>query len=337
MLNNIKLSPYFPSFVFLIGFILLPLSAWADLSQDERADTLEKPPQFWVNEIGRHGLSYEMAQYEYTDHSMRFELGGSPSSGGQPAESKPSTSSSSSDPTMTIEKKRPGEEPSFQPIFRGRYEDKRDPFEMEEIEIPELADPFTGYNHYMYQFNEDLYSAIIDPVSQFYKDVVHIEIRVAIRNLFRNALAPVRLISSLIQLNLDKIGRVLSRVLINTILGIGGLFDVAKKDFGIQPVNEDFGQALGYHGVPPGPYIVLPILGPSTGRDLFGRIVDSFLSPAVIFSPGLGAGMAISGSYMINENSFYLEGKKHLKADAIDRYESLRDFYHQYREQQIRK
>lgn len=338
MRNNIKRSLYLSSFVFLIGFILLPLSAWANLPQDETADTLDKPPQFWVNEIGRHGLSFEMAQYEYTDHSMRFELGGSPSSGDQPAESQPSSSSSSSDHPMTFEKKGPIEERMDQPlIFRGRYEDVKDPFEDEEMDIPELEDPFTGYNHYMDQFNHDLYSAIIDPVSQFYKDVVHVEIRVAIRNLFRNALAPVRLVSSLIQLNLEKSGRVLSRVLVNTTLGIGGLFDVARKDFGIQRVSEDFGQALGYHGVPSGPYIVLPILGPSTGRDLVGRIVDSFLSPAVIFAPGVAAGLGISGSYMINENSFYLEGKKHLEADAIDRYESLRDFYHQYRVQQIRK
>jgi len=239
---------------------------------------------------------------------------------------------------MTFEKKGPVEKRTDQPpIFRGRYVDERDPFEDEEMDIPELKDPFTGYNHFMDQFNHDLYSAIIDPVSQFYKDVVHVEIRVAIRNLFRNALAPVRLVSSLIQLNLEKSGRVLSRVLVNTTLGIGGLFDVARKDFGIQRVNEDFGQALGYHGVPSGPYIVLPILGPPTGRDLVGRIVDSFLSPAVVFAPGIEVGLAISGTYMINENSFYLEGKKHLEADAIDRYESLRDFYHQYREQQIRK
>lgn len=344
MLKYLKQSPTFSSFAVLICFIFLPLSAWANSSQNETADTLEKPPAFWVNEMDRHGLSYEIAQYEYTDHSMRFELPASPSSGGQPAESQPaesqpSSGSSSSDHSMTFEKKGPGsfEEPSYQPIFRGRYEDDSDPFEAEQKDIPELTDPFSGYNHFMDQFNHDLYSAIIDPVSQFYKDVVHVEIRVAIRNLFRNALAPVRLVSSLIQLNLEKAGRVLSRVLINTILGIGGLFDVAKKSFGIQPVSEDFGQALGYHGVPPGPYIVLPILGPSTGRDLVGRIVDSFLSPAVVFAPGLLPGLAISGTYMINENSFYLEGKKHLEADAIDRYESLRDFYHQYREQQIRK
>lgn len=340
----IKKSPVVFSILFLFMSGFLPLSVWANVQADKSPDPAvasQQAPGFWVKEVVRRGLSFEVAQYEYTDHTMRFELGGS-SSGGKPsgADSSDGVKPASREKSVKPKNGNSGFEPTY-PIFRGnlgRYsEEDRDPFEAEEEDLPVLTDPFVSYNQYVFQFNDDLFTAIIDPVAQVYKDLVHEEIRIAIRNLFRNALAPIRFVSSLIQLNLDKAGRVLVRVFINTTLGVGGLFDVAKKDFGINSVNEDMGQALGYHGIASGPYIVLPILGPSTARDVVGRVADSFLNPAVVFSPGFLPGMAISGTYMINETSFVLEGKRQIEEGAVDKYESWRDFYHQYREQLIRK
>ena len=212
-----------------------------------------------------------------------------------------------------------------------------DPFESSEERVPELKDPFFSFNRTMYNFNEALYDVVLEPIVKFYVKYVHEDVRIAIRNLFRNALSPARFVNSLLQGKLEKAGRVLSRTVLNTVFGWGGMLDVAGQEFKIKPVNEDFGQTLGFYGIPSGPYIVLPFLGPSTARDATGRLVDSFMSPAVIFSPGLIGGFILSGSEMINETSFNLEGKRQLEAGAIDQYESIRDFYHQYREGLVRK
>jgi phospholipid-binding lipoprotein MlaA len=171
----------------------------------------------------------------------------------------------------------------------------------------------------------------MDPIARGYRDFMHVEIRIAIRNAFSNVMSPIKFASSLLQGDLGKSGRVLGRLIINSTLGIGGLFDVADKGFGIKSVNEDFDQALGSHGIPTGPYVVLPLLGPSTLRNMVGRFADSFLDPTVVFSPGFTESAAISVGDTINDTSFIVDDIKQLDKDALDKYESIRDFYHQYR------
>ena len=247
--------------------------------------------------------------------------------------------------TIQLEKKMPpspamqgtGDRPFLGP---DPFEDdfiEEDPFAAEEPEIPELKDPLEGINRKIYNFNEAVYENLLKPVASTYRDLVHEEIRIAVRNLFNNALAPIKLFSSLIQFDFEKSGRVLSRTLINTAFGWGGMLDVAGQEYEIKDVNEDFNQALGYHGVGSGPYVVLPFLGPSTTRGLVGRIVDSFLSPTIVVAPGFAAGAAMSGTRMVNDTSFRIEDIDQLKKDAIDPYVSMRDFYHQYTEKQILK
>ncbi|MEE2986911.1 MAG: VacJ family lipoprotein [Nitrospinota bacterium] len=216
------------------------------------------------------------------------------------------------------------------------YEDLEDPFALDSQKIPEIGDPFEGYNRFMYDVNEGFYDYLMEPVARGYRYVLPDDIRIAIRNLFNNALFPVRLVSSLLQGDLDKSGRVLSRVVINTTIGLGGLFDVAGNHFEIKNVQEDFDQALGYHGVPTGPYVVLPFLGPSTARNVVGRVVDSVLSPT-IFSPTFLIGFGITFADNVNETSFIIDDKKQLEESAVDEYISIRDFYHQYREVLVRE
>ena len=124
--------------------------------------------------------------------------------------------------------------------------------------------------------------------------------------------------------------------MVNTTAGIGGFLNPAKA-MNLKSYNEDFGQTLGYYNVPTGPYVVIPFLGPSTARDVVGRVFDSFLSPSIIMAPGFAVGTGISMSDKINSTSFILEDKKGLDESAVDEYESVRDFYHQYREGLIRK
>ena len=215
------------------------------------------------------------------------------------------------------------------PSSTDSYDELLDPFAPKD-EAPELSDPFEGYNRFMFGFNEGFYEYLMEPVARSYRDVVNEDVRASISNIFSNALAPVKLVSSFLQGDLDKTGRVIGRTIINTTLGIGGMFDVADS-FGIESVNEDLDQTLGSYGIPTGPYIMLPLLGPSTLRGLVGKAGGSLLSPTFHFAPGIEVGAGITVSEKINGASFILDDKKQLEDSTIDEYESMKDFYNQYR------
>ena len=117
------------------------------------------------------------------------------------------------------------------PSSTDSYEELLDPFAPQN-EAPELSDPFEGYNRFMFEFNEGFYEHLMEPIARGYRDVMNEDIRMVISNIFNNALAPVKLVSSFLQGDLDKTGRVIGRTIINTTLGLGGMFDVAGS-FGI--------------------------------------------------------------------------------------------------------
>ena len=94
---------------------------------------------------------------------------------------------------------------------------------------------------------------------------------------------------------------------------------------------------MGYHGVPTGPYVVLPLFGPSTARNMIGRAVDSFMSPTFLFAPGTGVGVGIAVEEKVNAVSFIVDDIKQLEDSALDEYESVRDFYHQHRHGLVKK
>jgi phospholipid-binding lipoprotein MlaA len=211
------------------------------------------------------------------------------------------------------------------------YEDMEDPFAGTEKDIPILTDPLEGYNRWMFGVNETIYDAVLEPVAKGYRDTVHEHLRIGIKNIFNNALAPVKFVSSLLQLEFKKSGQVLARTLINTTLGIGGIADVAGEEYGIEDVNEDFDQALGYYGIPTGPYVVLPFFGPSTARNIIGRTADALLSPGAMVGASAGVNVGVAVEDNVNAASFIVDDKKQLEDSALDEYESVRDFYHQYR------
>jgi phospholipid-binding lipoprotein MlaA len=217
------------------------------------------------------------------------------------------------------------------------FDSVEDPFAVNEPDIPPLEDPYEGYNRFMYAVNDTIYDYFMEPVARGYRYVIPEEGRIAIRNIFDNALAPVKLVSSLVQGDLDKSGRVLGRFLINTTVGLGGMLDVAGQEYQIENVNEDFDQALGYHDMPPGPYIILPFFGPSTGRGVVGRVVDTVLNPLFLLDAGFVTGASLTVTEKTNEVSFIVDDIEALDETAIDEYESVRDFFHQYREGLVRK
>ena len=215
-------------------------------------------------------------------------------------------------------------------ITSDSFEDLEDPFAGRSHD-PEMADPFEDYNRFMFDFNEGFYNNIMEPVVRGYRDTVNEKVRMGISNIFDNAMAPLKLASSLLQGDIDKSGRVIGRTIINTTLGLGGMFDVAGKAFGIKDVNEDLDQVLGSYGVPTGPYVVLPLFGPSSVRNVFGRAGGMFLSPTYHFAPGIEVGGTLTVTDQINDTSFIVDDIEQLEESTIDKYESVRDFYGQYR------
>ena len=252
------------------------------------------------------------------------------------------------DVTIKLEKKlpNPGDWPNSIETAQGTmrspqdpeyYEDMEDPFAGSEEDIPVLTDPLEGYNRWMFGVNETIYDAVLEPVARGYRDTVHEHLRIGVKNIFSNAMAPVKFLSSLLQLEFKKSGQVLARTLINTTLGIGGIADVAGEEYGIEDVNEDFDQALGYYGIPTGPYVVLPFFGPSTARNIVGRTADALLSPGAMTGASVNANIIVNTEDNINAASFIVDDKKQLEDSALDEYESVRDFYHQYRHGLLKK
>ena len=109
------------------------------------------------------------------------------------------------------------------------------------------------------------------------------------------------------------------------------------KNMGSSDVNEDFDQALGSLGIPTGPYLVLPFFGPATTRNMLGRTVDTLMSPGALLSASFGQNVIINAEDNVNQISFIIDDKKQLEDSALDEYESVRDFYHQFRHGLLKK
>ena len=217
------------------------------------------------------------------------------------------------------------------------YEDMEDPFAGNEKDIPVLSDPFEGYNRWMFGVNEAMYDNAVEPFVRGYRDIVHEDLRIGIRNMYNNVLFPVKFLSCVLQLKFKESGRVLARTVINTAFGFGGYADVAGEEYGISDVNEDFDQALGSLGIPTGPYLVLPFFGPATTRNMLGRTVDTLMSPGALLSLSFGQNVIINAEDNVNQISFIIDDKKQLEDSALDEYESVRDFYHQFRHGLLKK
>ena len=235
---------------------------------------------------------------------------------------------STSDSDMTLELKMPS---STSIITSDSFDDLQDPF-ASKLDAPEISDPFEDYNRLMFDMNQGFYDNVMGPVVREYRDFVNEDVRIGIANIFDNAMAPLKLVSSFLQGDFDKTGRVIGRTIINTTIGLGGMFDVADKAFGIKDVNEDLDQVLGAYGVPTGPYVVLPLFGPSSVRNIFGRAGGMFLSPTYHFAPGVEIGGALTVTDQVNDTSFIVDDIDQMDESTIDKYESIRDFYSQYRE-----
>lgn len=222
-------------------------------------------------------------------------------------------------------------------LFCNQINAEFDEFEREfESTKADVFDPLSGYNRAMTHFNDFVYENIFDPMVSGYRYVVPEQGRNAIANVFDNLMFPLRFVNNLLQFKFKAATDETLRFIANTIIGFGGISDVATTFYKIPRHDEDFGQTLGYWGVGKGFHIVLPILGPSNLRDTFGMVGDYFTNPITYIDPNeLSTGLKIyeKGNLMSVSPTSY----KNLKKDAIDLYPFLRDAYEQRRDYLIKE
>ena len=139
-------------------------------------------------------------------------------------------------------------------------------------------DPWESFNRGVYRFNDTLDRTVAKPVAREYVKFVPLAIRVGVTNFFSNLETPTVMVNDALQGKLLAAGNDLGRFLMNTTVGIAGILDPATSA-GLARNNEDFGQTLGKWGIHPGPFIEVPLLGPSDLRDAPARVVDSYLNP----------------------------------------------------------
>jgi len=191
----------------------------------------------------------------------------------------------------------------------------------------------------MFEFNDYLYFNIMKPVTKGYMWAVPLRPRTWANNFFQNLLYPVRLTSCLLQGKFYTAGSETSKFIANSIVGVGGLGNVAGDAQSTMPLymgNEDMGQTFGVWGIPNGPYFILPFLGPSTVRDAVGVGIDTFvLNPFWWFGIPWYYSLSAGAYNQINKLSFHIGEYESLKEGAVDPYLGLRDAYLSYRAKQV--
>lgn len=213
-----------------------------------------------------------------------------------------------------------------------------DPFEDDKDirEYKGISDPLEPWNRLVFAFNDRFYFWAYKPVARGYKRLIPKGGRIAVRNLFRNLIMPVRLVNTCLQGKMKGAGVELVRFGINTTIGVLGLFDFAKRHYDLQWHDEDLGQTLGFYGLGNGFYIIWPFLGPSSVRDTIGFAGDGFLDPLpYIFNSEVQ--FTITAYKYLNDNSLRLGDYEDFKEDAIEPYIALRSAYFQHREDKIKK
>jgi phospholipid-binding lipoprotein MlaA len=197
-----------------------------------------------------------------------------------------------------------------------------------------ISDPFESANRAVFAFNNAVDDAYIHPVVEGYRTVVPSPARTGVRNALRNLKSPVTFANQLLQGDVDGAGNVLLRAVVNTFVGLGGLFDVAGME-GINYEQEDFGQTLGVWGVGHGPYLVVPVLGPSSLRDYAGYFVDAFADPLrwYLFNTDQeGLYYTKAGMDYLDLRESLIDVLRDLESSSIDYYASVRSTYYQRRQ-----
>ncbi len=229
-----------------------------------------------------------------------------------------------------------------------------DPFDESDHPYTYAYDPLEPVNSAVFEFNYRLDKYVVKPAAKVYNFFIPPDVQQSFSNVFQNIRFFPRLLNNLFQAKFQGASIELSRFLINSTLGVGGLFDPAKIMFDLETPFEDFGQTLGTYGVPPGPFLMIPFLGPFTLRDGIGYIGDSFLDPfnwlvlpfiEIADAPRLIqhdttitlARLGMVAGETVNLRALTLETFQGVEEGTLDLYSAIRNAYLQQRAKAIRE
>jgi phospholipid-binding lipoprotein MlaA len=200
-----------------------------------------------------------------------------------------------------------------------------------------VYDPLEPVNRVFFEFNDKLYYWFLKPVKTGYAAVVSQDIRQCLGNFFNNLSSPVSLLNNLLQGRFADAGVVLSRLLINSTLGVYGFGDPAATAFDLNPRPADFGETLGVYGVGDGVFFCWPVLGPMNLRDTLGYTADLFMHPTAYMNLDIPERATYSMGRKINLDSLGPDVYEDLKKLSLDPYVAARQAMFEYRHNQIEK
>lgn len=197
-------------------------------------------------------------------------------------------------------------------------------------------DPLEPMNRFFFDFNQRLDRHAALPAASFYADTVPSGIRGNIHNFLVNLGGPVNVANDILIAEFTNAANAGTRFLINTTIGVVGVFDVAT-DWGFPEKSRDFGETLGVYGVGQGPYLVLPFRGPSSVRDFSGSYVDGYFSPLhfVHYTGSTYVGLVHSTLGSVDNRSANIVTFQDIERASVDYYATMRDYYRQRRERQV--
>lgn len=239
-------------------------------------------------------------------------------------------------PTYANEPANPPVEASDDSGDAGLLSSLEEEYASEEEAVVEIDDPLEPINRAVFGLNMFVDAAVVRPIAYTYRFVTPPPFRVAISNVVNNSYAPVTILNSALQGDRQKFGDTTVRFLMNTTLGFGGLLDIASLA-GLPQHYEDFGQTLAVHGVPSGPYMVAPILGPGSPRHFIGRAVDYVTNPLtwLLWDTNILIASSPTAATLVTEREANIESVEGLRESSLDFYEGVKSTYAQNRHSAI--
>lgn len=200
-------------------------------------------------------------------------------------------------------------------------------------DVDEIADPLETLNRGMFWFNDKCYFYVLKPVARGFR-VMPEAVRTGLGNMFDNLKSPLHAINALLQFKFKRMANELTRLVVNSTIGLAGFFDPADSYWGLERQEEDFGQTLGYYGVGEGLYLVIPVFGASNLRDGLSIIPDGYADP-IYWLATFETALACKGLSIVNRTSLDRGTYESIVEEQLDPYLFVRDAYTQHRRAQL--
>jgi phospholipid-binding lipoprotein MlaA len=199
-------------------------------------------------------------------------------------------------------------------------------------------DPLEPMNRFFFDFNQTLDKHAALPAATFYTSTVPSPVRGGMHNFLANFSGPASIVNNVLEARVTDAGHEALRFVINTTVGVAGIFDIAT-DWGFPDRSRDFGETLGVYGIEQGPYLVLPLRGPTAVRDFAGNYIDGFFSPLYYmhlqFSGKQYVGLVKSTIGSVDNRANNIVTYRDIERNSVDFYATMRAYYRQRRERQV--